>query len=451
MRFILLVTFNLAFNYIQSQAPSLTPMFSGFNEPIDIVSNPIDEGMYILELSGTLKYIPDLGKDSVVIVGQLPKVRDFTANGAYGMTFHPSYPDSSFVYIHYTYDTTFFESRLSRFLLDDGVLDVSSEKVIFTDDNLVWFHQGGNPIFGQDGYLYLPKGDGDLNTEPKINGQDPSTFRGAILRIDVDGDDYLNDSRRNYKIPPDNPFVANSNILNEIYAFGFRNPWRMSQDIQSDQIYIGDVGWRSFEEINILKKGRNYGWACFEGMLQHPEFPCFNNADQSDLESPIFAGAHDIFSSITGGFVYRGVNNSSWVGKYIFGDFTSEMICIYDEGNVNCWDKSNSEIIGNFVSFGLDRMNEIYVADHTSGVISRIDEIEIDCTLIPDSLNITSIEQSNYQANEHISIKVQTNNSASLYSKNIEFLPTTQINEGAVIQGIVNLDYCNLRKTGYPH
>lgn len=451
MRFILFVTFNIVINLVQGQAPSLTPMFTGFDDPTDIISNSEDEGIYILELSGILKYIPNLEKDSVIIVGHLPKVRDFTANGAYGVAFHPSYPDSSYVYIHYTRDTTYFESRLSRFTLTEESIDIPSEKVIFTDDNLVWFHQGGNPVFGNDGFLYLPKGDGDLNTEPKINGQDPSTFRGAILRIDVDGDDFPNDPRRNYKIPIDNPFISNPNILDEIYAFGFRNPWRISQDSQSDEIYIGEVGWSSFEEINILKKGANYGWACYEGDLLHPDFPCYENADQSNLEPPVFIGKHNIFSSITGGFVYRGVNNSSWIGKYIFGDFTTQMICIYNEGNVNCWDKSNSEIIGNFVSFGVDRMNEIYVADHTSGVIFRLEEVEIDCSHIPDSLYLTSIEYPNYEANDYLSIEVETSNSTSLYSNNIEFLPSTQLNEGAEIQAIVDLNFCDLRKNGYSH
>lgn len=434
------------------QTPSLTKLFTGFNNPTHIVSNSEDSGLYVTELAGAIKYIPDLTKDSSIIVAELPKVREaFGANGIYGMTFHPSYPDSSYIYIHYTYDTTFFESRLSRFTLNDKMIDISTEKVIFSDDNLVWFHQGGNPLFGTDGYLYLPKGDGDLNTEPKINGQDPSTYRGAILRIDVNGDDFPEDDIRNYKIPPDNPFISNSEILDEIYAFGFRNPWRISQDKQEGSIYIGEVGWRSFEEINILEKGKNYGWACYEGFLEHVEFPCYDNVDRESLEPPVFVGEHDTFSSITGGFVYRGVSNQSWIGKYIFGDFSSQKICVYDEGSVSCWDKTNSEIKGSFVSFGEDQQNELYVADHLSGDIFRLDETIIDCNLIPDSLNVSAIEFPYYQSRDYIGFEVLTGSSTSLYSNMIEIFPNTEIDNGAIIQAIVNVDFCEMRKLGYQY
>jgi len=124
------------------------------------VSNPHDEGLYIVELHGGIQYMPRLDTAHHIDAGRIPNVNTSEANGVYGMVFHPDYPDSSYVYVHYTYDTTFFNSRLSRFDVEDKVIDSLSEYIILSNNNMVFNHQGGDLIFGLDDYLYFPRGDG---------------------------------------------------------------------------------------------------------------------------------------------------------------------------------------------------------------------------------------------------------------------------------------------------
>ena len=415
------------------QVPSLVKSHTGFEFPVDLVANSSDDGLYVVELRGEIHYIPELSIDSSVLFGIIPNVRDTFANGVYGMAFHPNYPDSNYLYVHYTYDTSYYDSRLSRFSIVNGEIQLSSEYIIFSDDNLVWFHQGGNPIFGDDGYLYLPKGDGDLNDAPKINGQDPTTFRGAILRLDISRDDFPDDDRRNYGIPPDNPFVSNDQILDEIYAFGFRNPWRISKDKMTGDIYIGEVGWNRYEEVNILECGGNYGWACYEGLYRHEENPCFND-DGINIIDPIFTGMHNEFASITGGFVYRGNKHPDWFGKYILGDFTSGKICFYEEGETSCWDKDNSLINGSFVSFGQSKNLDLYVVDHISGMIYELTKTKFDCSAIPDSIFVDSSIETFYAATDYIGLQVQTGSCTALWSRQVDIFSTTSIETGGELK-----------------
>lgn len=427
---------------LSGQTPSLTKLFTGFDEPTHIVS--YKEGLIVSELKGVIKYIPNLNKDSAVVMGVIPKVQDTIANGVYGLALHPNFPDSNYLYVHYTYDTTFYDSRLSKFTIVNDKIDTLSEKIIFADDNLVWFHQGGNPIFGKDGYLYLPKGDGDLNTAPKINGQDPSTFKGSILRIDPSGDDFPADVRKNYKIPIDNPFVDSSGILNEVFAFGFRNPWRITSDFNTDDIYVGDVGWNRYEEINILQSG-NFGWSCFEGPLKLTEFDCYLN-NSNNLIDPIFYGAHNYFSSITGGYVYRGTQYPRWNGKYFFGDFASEMLCMLDADGVACWNSSNSiSIAGSFVTFGEDHNQELYVADYILGDIYKLDTTIVDCSNLQDSLVVTMIDTTIYNSMDYMSIQVDSIEGVIFTAKEIEVLPSTSFYG---VNGLINADACDQAQNG---
>ena len=440
--FIVMASFAFAAN---GQTPTLTKKATGLNYPTHLVS--YKQGFLVTELRGGLRYIPDLTIDSSVVVGIIPNVSNEAANGLYGIAVHPEFQDNNFIYVHYTYDTTYYESRLSRFELCNDTLVSNSEKILLSHDNLASIHQGGNPIFGTDGYLYISKGDGEENNAPKVNAQNPLNIHGSVLRLDVSGDDFPNDANKNYKIPIDNPFIDSSFVLDEIYAFGVRSPWRLTLDKETSDIYLGDVGWSSYEEINIIKPG-NYGWGCMEGPLVHEEFPCIENDNLLPI-SPVYSGKHDLFGSITAGYVYRGSKYPEWVGKYFFADFKNGKLCIKDDEETACWDSSNSStVLGNFVSFGEDHTNELYIANHRNGIIYSIDTTVIDCSTIPDSIHVSTIDQAGYSAEEHIFIEAEFIRGINFRAREHDILSLASfVNSNLYLSSDVCYDFQN----GVPH
>ena len=186
-------------------------------------------------------------------------------------------------------------------------------------------HNGGQLAFGPDGMLYIALGDGGGGGDRHGtigNGQDINTLLGSILRIDINGE-------QPYAIPPDNPFVGTDG-LDEIWAYGLRNPWRFSFDREgTNQLYAADVGQSQWEEINIIEKGGNYGWRIMEGMH------CYNpatNCDQTGLILPIAEYSHSVGISITGGYVYRGSQIPELYGKYVFGDYNGKLFYLEEDG-----------------------------------------------------------------------------------------------------------------------
>ena len=182
-------------------------------------------------------------------------------------------------------------------------------------------HNGGNLLFGSDGFLYIGLGDGGSAGDPQGNGQNPNTLLGAILRIDPRTPSQV----RDYSLPSDNPFVGVARFREEIWAYGLRNPWRFSFDRQTGRLWAGDVGQNSFEEVDLILPGRNYGWNILEGFHCYP--PSASTCDQTGLELPIIeyplTGGN---RSLVGGYVYRGSRLSSLRGAYIYGDFYSGSI-----------------------------------------------------------------------------------------------------------------------------
>ena len=418
---------------VTAQTMTFTPVFSGFTFPSHMVCQ--DDEIYVVELHGKIYRIPDIEKDSSVLFGTVPNVNDTIANGVYGVAFHPEYPDSNYLYVRYTYDTTFFDSRLSRFSIVDGQLDPFSEHIILSYDNLVWFHQGGNPMFGMDGYMYIPTGDGDLNTAPKINGQDPKTIRGNILRIDVSGDEFPEDPSKNYIIPKDNPYIEDTCILDEIFAYGFRNPWRLTQDEENGTIYIGEVGWNAREEVNILQKGGNYGWPCYEGNMERM-YDCY---DTTNLVFPYIENYHDSFGSMTGGFVYRGAQYPTWQGKYIYGDFKNHRVCIYDGVESSCWDQTNTNIDARVVSFVEDMNKEMYFASYDDGLVYKLDTTTFNC---PDTTHVTALDSVTYTA-RFVSLNTDSMSNVFFTADEMDILKVDAYPELEIV-----LDGCEVRKNG---
>jgi uncharacterized repeat protein (TIGR03806 family) len=250
--------------------------------------------------------------------------------GLLGMAFHPNWPANPRAYLSYTASNPLV-SRISVFRSTDGgaTLDASTEQILMTVSQPASNHNGGNVAFGPDGFLYIGLGDGGSGNDPFGpigNGQNLQTLLGKMLRIDVNG----MTGTAPYGIPTDNPFAAGAlcGTTNgttgqpncaEIYAYGFRNPWRWSFDRTSGELWVADVGQGAREEVNRVVRGGNYGWRCFEG-TRATGLACGN--PQNTLP-PVAEYERAAGASITGGHVYRGASIPQLVGRYVFGDYVS--------------------------------------------------------------------------------------------------------------------------------
>ncbi|XP_070260919.1 HHIP-like protein 1 [Myotis yumanensis] len=251
--------------------------------------------------------------------------------GFLGMAFHPRFRHNGRLYVYYSVGVDFHEwIRISEFRVEEddaNAVDHSSERIILEIEEPAANHNGGQLLFGDDGYLYIFTGDGGMAGDPFGtfgNAQNKSALLGKVLRIDVD----RTERGPPYRIPPDNPFVGDPAARPEVYALGVRNMWRCSFDrgdpasgAGRGRLFCGDVGQNKFEEVDLVERGRNYGWRAREG------FECYDlklcaNASLDDV-LPIFAYPHKLGKSVTGGYVYRGCEYPNLNGLYIFGDFMS--------------------------------------------------------------------------------------------------------------------------------
>jgi glucose/arabinose dehydrogenase len=204
-------------------------------------------------------------------------------------------------------------------------MDTNSETRILEVPDFAPNHNGGRLLFGPDGYLYLSTGDGGGGGDPQRNAQNTSALLGKVLRLNVTG-------QARYTIPPDNPFAGGGGAP-EIFAYGFRNPWRYSFDRGTGALWLGDVGQGSFEEVDSVVRGGDYGWSCYEGFA---EFNLQQNCPPRDsLQFPrAVYGTHDRGScAVTGGYVYRGSAMPELNGHYIFSDYCSGLIWALDGNN----------------------------------------------------------------------------------------------------------------------
>ncbi|MEM8487995.1 MAG: PQQ-dependent sugar dehydrogenase [Bacteroidota bacterium] len=289
---------------------------------------------------------------------------DLTVNtgneeGLLGLAFHPDYETNGHFFVYYSTSSP-RRSVISRFTVDaanPNAADPSSELVIMEIGQPYSNHNGGQLAFSPlDGFLYIGLGDGGDGGDPDENGEDPKTLLGSILRIDV------NNSTANepYAIPADNPFVGNvENFREEIFAYGLRNPWRFSIDPQTGDIWAGDVGQGSREEIDLIEKGKHYGWDVMEASL------CFeprNNCVTTGLTTPVWEYNRNEGISVTGGHVYRGTRVPEISGKYIYADYVSGRIWAL---TVTEDDTTNVEIVRatfNVPAFGVSENGELFIA-----------------------------------------------------------------------------------------
>jgi glucose/arabinose dehydrogenase len=336
---------------VQKAFPNLT-----FNKPVGIYdAGDNSNHLFVVEQDGRIRIFNNTphANNSIIFLDMSVEVISGGERGLLGLTFHPNYEVNGYLFIYYTESVT-GDSIISRFKVDSGnsnQANKSSEVEILRIPQPNINHNGGQIQFGPDGYLYIALGDGGGSGDPGGHGQNPQTLLGSILRIDVD-------SSLPYAIPIDNPFYMNINgWKEEIYAFGFRNPWRFSFDPNTQLLWVGDVGQSSREEIDIVKNGSNYGWSTKEGTLNFDP-----NTNITALEDPFFEYSHTIGGAITGGFVYRGSALPGLIGNYIYADYGSGRIWALDfAGEVVL---NNTLLIDTTLlipSLGVDANNELLI------------------------------------------------------------------------------------------
>jgi glucose/arabinose dehydrogenase len=249
---------------------------------------------------------------------------------------------------------------------DANSADVNSAEILLEQEQPFANHNGGHLVFGPDGYLYAGFGDGGSQGDPQGNGQNLGTWLGKILRIEVGVEG-------SYGVPEDNPFIDHDEARAEIWAYGLRNPWRFTFDRATGDLYIGDVGGSSWEEINFQAAdspgGENYGWSLYEGM-----HAMRSGSAPADLVLPVVEYSHAEGVSVTGGYVYRGTNIPELSGAYLYGDFGYGTIWTAWRDAAGDW-QSNvflSNIGYTISSFGEDEAGELYLV-HYAGNLIRFD------------------------------------------------------------------------------
>ena len=381
----------------------------GFSNPVEM-QNVGDDRLFIVEKRGVIEILqfdgttnptPFLDIQNIV----LTPGGNYDERGLLGLAFHPDYINNGYFYVNYI--DNFGNTQISRFSVstsDPNIADPDSEFQILEVEQPYINHNGGCLRFGPDGYLYIGLGDGGSAGDPENRSQNLQTLLGKMLRIDIDN----TEGSTNYAVPSNNPFVGDPNALDEIWSYGLRNPWRFSFDSETDELWIGDVGQGSKEEIDRAAagvSGQNYGWRCYEGNQEYNISGCPN---QSELTFPVAEYSHSGGNcSITGGYVYRGEVYENFSGIYFYADFCS--------GEIGTIDQSNNQINhgpynGSWVSFGEDKNKELYIIDNF-GSIYKIEGNILSTT----DFNISTVSIYPNPASNTLNIK-SSNNS---YIKNI--------------------------------
>lgn len=301
----------------------------------------------------------------------------YDERGLLGMAFHPRFKHNGKFYLYFSapvanpvkgkvnHKSVVAEYQVTK--SSSNTASASTKRVVLEFDQPESNHNGGDIIFGRDGLLYIASGDGGGGGDKHGtigNGQDLTNLLGKILRIDVDGSPY--------RIPADNPFVKTAGAKGEIWAYGLRNPWRISFDKVTGRLFAGDVGQNKYEEVDIVTKGGNYGWRIMEG---YHEFNVPAGADKSKLIEPIHEYDHSDGISIAGGYIYRGKALPALTGKYIFGDYNGKTWTLTQQGQK--WTRQDLQFAnkpaGNLqlLSFGQDEAGEIYLLVTIAGTSNK--------------------------------------------------------------------------------
>ena len=339
-----------------------------FRRPVDLQSPRDGSGrLFVVEQDGVIRVFanrPEVRASDVFLDIRDAVNTDGNEMGLLGLAFSPHFASDKTFYVDYTTSKlTRRITRVARFTAgrDGRSANRESEGVVIEIAQPFSNHKGGQVAFGPDGMLYIAMGDGGSAGDPHGNGQDRGALLAKLLRLDV--------SRPPYAIPADNPFRGNTRgWKEEVWAYGLRNPWRFSFDRESGQLWAGDVGQVTYEEINLIEKGKNYGWDCREG--KHEYQPPSERSDAcgsvaaNEFVDPVWEYGRQEGISVTGGYVYRGSALPDLVGWYVYADYGSGRIWALRK-NGNAVDNRllvDSDIM--ISTFGVDEADELYICAH---------------------------------------------------------------------------------------
>ena len=284
----------------------------------------------------------------------------------YGFCFHPKYRENKHLYLitNGPMSESNKQNRISRFTVSEsadvpGELKADSELVILEWDSNG--HNGGDLAFGPDGFLYCPTGDGTSDSDTLVTGQGLGDLLAVMLRLDVDHPT----ADKPYSIPPDNPFINVPDARPEIWAYGFRNPWRMDYDHESNQLWLGQNGQDLWEQVYLIRRGENYGWSVQEG--GHP-FYVERPRGAEPIVAPMADHHHSESRSLTGGVVYRGSKLPDLVGCFIYGDYsTGKIWAIRHDGTKVTFHREIADTTLQIAGFSMNAAGELLVVDHAGG------------------------------------------------------------------------------------
>jgi glucose/arabinose dehydrogenase len=358
----------------------LISVASGFTNPLDIQQAGDGSGrLFVVEQGGRIQIIqngsvsgtPYLDISSLIVSGG--------ETGLLGLAFHPSFSTNGCFYVNYT--TTRLTGSLQTVIAEyratpatSNTVSVATEQRLFTVDQPEANHNGGGLAFGNDGLLYIGLGDGGGAGDQHGtigNAQDLTTRLGKMLRISVT-------CNGTFTVPADNPFVSDATAAKEIWLYGLRNPFRFSVDHNTGNLWIGDVGQDSFEEVDLvtpMQGGSNMGWRCKEGTHN---FNFTANCQTATFLDPIFDYDHSQGDdTVIGGYVYHGTSMTALTGNYIFGDFISGRIWSLTQNAQGQWVRTllGNSGANNLAGFGQDANGELYVAQYGSGNVVRLHQV----------------------------------------------------------------------------
>jgi len=342
----------------------------GLDFPLYLTTAPGDNSrLFIVEKGGLIRII----KEGTLLETPFLDIRHLVSRGSeqglLGLAFDPDYAKNGRFYVSYT--DTFGDSKIVRYLVSDNpdVARSSPDRVLLTIDQPYANHNGGNILFGPDGYLYIGMGDGGSRNDPQGNGQDTTDLLGSLLRIDVH-------PRDGYIVPKDNPFIGHKDARPELWDIGLRNPWRFSFDRLTGDLYIGDVGQDAREEIDVSPaahgrgRGMNYGWNIMEGTICTPGVNL--TCDKTGLTQPVLDYDHSGGAcSVIGGYVYRGSAIPAIQGTYFYGDYCAGWVRSFVYRDGKAMDQKDWKTLrpgGNITSFGEDGEGELYILTAQGGV-----------------------------------------------------------------------------------
>jgi glucose/arabinose dehydrogenase len=326
---------------------------SGLQRPVDLKADGSGR-LFVIEKNGRIRIIQNGDLSPNPFLDITDRVDDRSNEmGLIGLAFHPQFAQNGYFYVNYTGEGG--DTFISRFQANGDSADPGSELNLLKIDQPFPNHNGGSLVFGPDGYLYAGLGDGGSQGDPFANGQNVNSLLGKILRLDVN-------SAQPYAIPPDNPFG------NEVWAHGLRNPWRISFDKLTGDLYIGDVGQNQWEEIDFVPAGTsgslNFGWNLYEGSHAYQA----TGGDNTEFVFPIAEYSHaEGGCSVTGGYVYRG-SLPEWNGIYLYGDYCMGNVW----GLIHAGEQWQSQLLFEthtlITSFGEDENGELYLVSDDGSV-----------------------------------------------------------------------------------